>query len=419
MVEVADERDVAIAVRWSSLEGVPLVPRSGGHSFVGASGGPGLVLDLRRLDETSLDESTGLATVGAGASLGSIYRTLHCDHGLSIPSGTCPGVGIAGITLGGGWGWASREFGLTCDRLVHLRAVLADGTIVDTGDGLHEDLGWAMRGGGGGAFAVATKFRFDPIPSVNRSIATVRYRWSDLEPAFRAWQSFLESNPPWGISPVASIASDASGGEPIFRASLSVPGPPEWANALAVGLIPRGVRPVSITATAQAPPSCTTSIGSGASYGKQKSSMPREPLGDAAVSIIRHWFEVRRRSRMIPASERASLLFDGYGGRIATVRPDATAFAHRGAICSMQFSTIWQSDSTPRTVAAHLEWIRGFYDEVRPWLGRGCYVNYADEDLDDWPFAYWDANLPRLMEIKRSTDPTGFFHGVHTVPLSI
>ena len=146
--------------------------------------------------------------------------------------------------------------------------------------------------------------------------------------------------------------------------------------------------------------------------------MPREPLGHAALSIIRHWFDVRRRSEEIPPSERASLLFDGYGGRIAAIGPDATAFAHRAAICSMQFSTIWQSDSTPRTVAAHFDWIRGFYDEVRPWLGRGCYANYPDEDLDDWPFAYWDANLPRLMDVKQRLDPTGFFRGVHTVPLA-
>lgn len=416
IVEAADERDVSIAVRWSMLEGVPLVPRSGGHSYVGASGGRGIVLDLRHLNGTTLDDSTGLVRIGSGATLGSLYRQLHCEHGLSLPSGTCPGVGIAGITLGGGWGWASREYGLTCDRLVHLRAVLADGTIADTSEGLDEDLDWAMRGGGGGAFGIATEFRFEPIPSHARSLATVRYRWSDFESAFLSWQEFLTSNPPWWISPVASITSDAEGGDPIFRVSLSVAASPDVANALAGSLVPTGVTPISRTAVTQAPPSCTTAIGSGASYGKQKSSMPREPLGHAAISIIRQWFDLRRRSEEIPASERGSLLFDGYGGRIGAVGPDATAFAHREAICSMQFSTIWQSDSTPRTVAAHLEWIRGFYDEVRPWLGRGCYVNYPDEDLDDWPFAYWDANLPRLMAIKQSLDPTGFFHGVHTVP---
>jgi FAD/FMN-containing dehydrogenase len=418
IVEVADERDVASAIAWAQLEGVPLVPRSGGHSYVGASGGNGLVLDLRRLDTIEFDRTSGLVVVGTGSTLGSIYRALHCEHGLSIPSGTCPGVGIGGITQGGGWGWASREFGLTCDRLVGARVVLANGSILDTDSPGGSDLLWALRGGGGGAFGIATEFRFEPIPSVARSIASVRYRWADFEAGLLAWQENLLSALPWWITPVASLSTDPNGDEPIFRVSLSIPGPPEFARILVEQWVPPGVDPLSVSANVQEPPSCWSSIGSGASFGKQKSAMPREPIAPPALAIARRWFEERRRDDAIPSQERASLVLDGYGGRIASVATETTAFAHRSAIASLQFITSWQSTTPPETVTAHLDWIRGFHSEIRPWLGRGCYVNYADEDLEDWPWAYWDSNLPRLQQLKREFDPEGFFSGLHTVPLA-
>src|SRR6266487_1974481 len=142
--------DVVRALAYARESGLHVVPRGGGHCFAGRSSTNGLVLDLTPLNAVSV-VADGRATIGAGARLADVYQGLH-QHGLTIPAGCGPTVGIAGLTLGGGLGLLGRRYGLTCDRLVAATLVLADGRVVTCDEDREADLFWALRGAGGGQF---------------------------------------------------------------------------------------------------------------------------------------------------------------------------------------------------------------------------------------------------------------------------
>ena len=151
IVRCATPQDVAEAVSFVGRHGLECATRSGGHCFAGRSVSRGVVIDVSPMDAVST--SGGVAAVGAGARLGRVYESLE-EHGLAIPAGTCPLVGVAGLTLGGGLGILGRKHGLTSDRLIGVQIVLADGRVVHCDDNREEDLFWALRGAGAGNFGV-------------------------------------------------------------------------------------------------------------------------------------------------------------------------------------------------------------------------------------------------------------------------
>lgn len=161
-----DARDVRDAIRFTTSHGVQARARSGGHSYAGYSTlSGGVVLDLRRLNWVKVDQRHRMATIGAGCQLIDVSARL-ARKGVTIPAGSCPSVGIAGVTLGGGFGLASRAFGLTIDNLLAMRIATADGQLRTVDDRTDPDLFWSLRGGGGGNFGIVTDFVFrtHPLP---------------------------------------------------------------------------------------------------------------------------------------------------------------------------------------------------------------------------------------------------------------
>ncbi|MGH2385462.1 MAG: FAD-binding oxidoreductase, partial [Candidatus Limnocylindria bacterium] len=159
--------DVAETIRFARRFGLRTTPRSGGHCFAGRSSNGDIVIDVTPMSTVSI--ANGVATVGAGARLGDLYDALE-GHDRTIPAGTSPTVGIAGLTLGGGLGLLGRMYGLTCDHLLRARVVLADGRVVECAEaGCDEDhradLFWALRGSGGGQLGVVTSLMFSTVPA--------------------------------------------------------------------------------------------------------------------------------------------------------------------------------------------------------------------------------------------------------------
>src|SRR5215218_4009764 len=180
--------DVRNAVRWARQERVSLRARSGGHSYEAFSVvDGGFVVDLGGLTGVEVDASRGEAVIGAGVRLLDGYRRLG-EHGVTIPAGTCPGVGIGGLTLGGGIGFLSRQYGLTCDNLVAVDLIDADGRALQASEEKHPDLFWALRGGGGGNFGIATTFTFRVHPVDEVVTCTVSWPWDDTAEVLDAWQ---------------------------------------------------------------------------------------------------------------------------------------------------------------------------------------------------------------------------------------
>ncbi|HTZ56236.1 MAG TPA: FAD-dependent oxidoreductase, partial [Candidatus Acidoferrum sp.] len=153
----SDARDVSASILFAREYGIPLVARSGGHSYAGYSTTPGLMIDLRSMNRVAFDEQTGIATLGGGARNANVYAAFR-DRNVAITHGRCPSVGVAGLVLGGGIGFNMRAHGLTCDHLIATEIVTADGTIRTVrGD---DALFWACRGAGGGNFGINTSFAF-------------------------------------------------------------------------------------------------------------------------------------------------------------------------------------------------------------------------------------------------------------------
>ena len=184
VAQPVDAADVATVVRWAQQTGVHIVARSGGHSYGGYSSTSGVVVDLSRL--ASVHVTAGQAIVGAGARLGNIYAVLG-RHGLAIPAGTCPSVGIGGHALGGGFGLASRAWGLASDNVRSLQVVTADGKVV-TADAKHNpDLFWACRGGGGGNFGIVTRLVFGTHRVSQGSYFVATWPWAQADEVLRSY----------------------------------------------------------------------------------------------------------------------------------------------------------------------------------------------------------------------------------------
>ncbi|HEU5211427.1 MAG TPA: FAD-dependent oxidoreductase, partial [Gaiellaceae bacterium] len=162
IVRCSTPTDVIETVARSRHVGLTIATRNGGHCFAGRSTTRGLVIDLSPLGSVELEGT--LATIGAGATLGAIYARLE-GEGRTIAAGSCPTVGIAGLTLGGGLGVFGRTYGLTSDQLLEAQVVLADGRVVDCDAKRCDDLFWALRGAGAGQFGVVTRFVFTTVPA--------------------------------------------------------------------------------------------------------------------------------------------------------------------------------------------------------------------------------------------------------------
>ncbi|OYV59678.1 MAG: hypothetical protein B7Z69_06490 [Actinobacteria bacterium 21-73-9] len=186
--------DVARCLDFTRSHGVPFALRSGGHSYGGYSSTPGLIVDVSGLGAVEVDPRRRTAKVGAGAQLIDLYDAV-ARHSLVVPGGTCPTVGVAGLTMGGGVGVLARRYGLTCDHVIGARAVTAAGDQIGIGPDAHADLWWALRGGGGGNFAAVTSFRLSLEPAPPLALFSLQYPWSRAAAVLEGWQHWIAGEP--------------------------------------------------------------------------------------------------------------------------------------------------------------------------------------------------------------------------------
>lgn len=410
IVRAVSTADVAAVVRWARPRGIRVTTRSGGHSYIGASVGDGVIVDISPMNGVLFDDRTNRAELGAGTRLGPLYDELYCGgRGRMLMSGTCPSVGVSGITLGGGYNERSRLYGLTVDALRRATVVLADGSIVEADARREPDLFWALRGGGP-SFGIATAFEFDtlawePLPNI-----TMTWPWAASAEAFSAWSAWIATLPPTA----ATTATWATNGSVASRAFRTVVRSLEGASATAAlaDSLERVVGEASTrSAGTLAPPGCAST---GEATGAPITSSGL--FADGAVPLetatkLRAGFEARTRIPEIPVGDWSYCFCHAFDGAVAAALPDETAFVHRDKRLLAQLFTNWPIAATPARAEAHRTWQRTLRDEVRPGFGSGSYFNYADESLPDWRTAYWGSNLCRLEGVKASYDPGRFWTG--------
>jgi FAD/FMN-containing dehydrogenase len=407
VLRAAGADDVRAAVRWARRTGVPIVARSGGHSYAGYSTTRGLVVDLGALASVRPDPAGATALVGAGARLVQVDAAL-ARRGLAIPTGSCPSVGIGGLALGGGVGFSSRAWGTTSDNVVAVDVVTADGRLLTCDARHHADLLWACRGGGGGNFGIVTRFRLRVHRVRGGSWFTATFPWAAVEEVVARWQRWAPEGPD-ALFSLVSLSS--GGGTPTVRVLGQFLGPEGPLRALLRGLT-RAAAPSSLavgrdgylglqlrwagclgeSVTACAVPPHLAFAG--------KSDYVSRPLPAHGIATL---------ARQVDGSARAgggAILLDSYGGAINRVPASATAFVHRDNLFSFQYYAGW---SAPGAARASLGWLRAARAAMRPWVSGLAYQNYIDPELQDWPRAYYGRNLARLVEVKRRYDPDGLF----------
>jgi FAD/FMN-containing dehydrogenase len=417
VVACRSEGDVSEALRFAASAGLPVAPRSGGHCFAGRSSTDGIVIDVGPLDGVVLDG--GRARIGAGARLGRVYDLLTAE-GVAIPAGCGPDVGIAGLTLGGGLGILGRRHGLTCDRLVAARVVLADGPVVDVDEDHEAELLWALRGAGGGQFGVVTEFVFDPVPAPAATVFALDWPLTDAAAVARAWQVWAPAEPgevaasllvvPGGVPAVrvfgAVLAGESEARERLGRL-VDAAGPAPGASALRSA----GLRAAKDLLDGLDAP--------GRGFGERPPAGPpvwlrsaseffARPLpADALAALLEH---------LGTAPAAAKLDFMPWGGAYSGPAPSATAFPHRDAAFLLKHEVALDLDAPVAERARAADWLARSAALVRPWGPGGAYVNFPDPRLASPLRAYHGSNLPRLRAVKARYDPHGAFAFPQSLP---
>jgi len=395
--------DVQRCVRWCARHDVRPAARSGGHSFGGYSTARGgLVIDVSRLDRI-VPFAAG-AQIGAGATIGDVYPRLW-ELGATIPAGSCPGVGIAGLTLGGGIGFSSRKLGLTCDALQELTLVTADGRRRTCSEDRNADLFWACRGGGGGNFGIVTDFVFMTYPVSNVTTFTASWAWEQAAAALDAWQRFAPDAPDELFSVCRLQTAPDS---PRIGASGQFFGSESDLRSLLAPLL-AAAEPAQLSVVERTFLQATSYFGGeiGRAAFAAKSDFVRDVLSPAGVGVLVDAISARQ-----AAGGAAALMLDASGGAVNRVAPEATAYVHRGERFSMQELATWAPGSSP---SASLAWLRSLHAALRPHVSGFAYQNYIDPELRTWRHAYYGANYPRLLRVKRRYDPDNLFRFAQSI----
>jgi FAD/FMN-containing dehydrogenase len=407
IVRCASVSDVPHVISFARERKLALAVRGGGHNIAGSAlCDGGVVLDLSRMTDVVVDPGRPRAFVAPGATLGQVDAATQ-THGLAIPVGINSTTGIAGLTIGGGFGWLTRKYGLTIDHLASADLVTADGDDLHLSDREHADLFWAIRGGGGN-FGVVTRFEF-ALQAVGPQVVAglMVFPFEQATEVLRAYRDYVASAPEevnvWSVlrkAPPLPFLPKALHGEEIVVLAVFYCGDPADSEPHLDALRRLGdlqaehvgVQPY--TAWQQAfDPLLTPGARN---YWKSHNF---SHLSDDAIECIGAY------AGRLPSPE--SEIFVGLiAGAANRVPSDATAYAHRDTAFVMNVHTRWRNPADDRTCIA---WARQFFAASTPFASAGAYVNFMTEEEDTRVAAAYGANYARLVELKRRYDPANVF----------
>lgn len=385
--------DVQKAMAFAAAHNLKVAPRSGGHSYIGASTANGtMVLDLRQLPGgINYDAATGLVTVTPATSLYALHQVL-AGAGRGIATGTCPSVGTAGHALGGGLGAHSRHAGLMSDALRSASVVLPGGQAVTASATSQPDLFWALRGGGGGNFGVTTSLTFATFPTGEVDVVNLNFPPHSFAQVLLGWQNWLRSadRSSWAL---ADATVDAMGTHCRILATCPAGSGSSVASAItsAVGMQPTGTENhtfnyldlVNYLAVGNLNPSPLGYVGGSDVF---------PTITPAAAKGIASAVDAFPR-----AAGRMLAIMHALDGALADLPPGASAFPWRQQSSLVQWYVETSGDPSAAT-----SWLDTAHQAVRPY-SVGGYVNYVEANQP--PSRYFGPNLSRLSAIRQKYDP--------------
>ncbi|MGB2874471.1 MAG: FAD-binding oxidoreductase [Gaiellaceae bacterium] len=403
--------DVVEAVTFARDNGIELTVRGGGHSVAGfSSSDGGMVIDLSLMDGVDVDPEAKIARVQGGALWGDVDRETQL-FGLATPGGVVSDTGVAGLTLGGGYGWLRRKHGLSCDNVIEAQVVCSDGQVRTASADMNPDLFWAIRGGGGN-FGIVTSFTFrlHPVGPIV-AFTGVFYRQADAADILRGYREYFRDAPD-EVSPEAisiTMPADPHLPETIHDQECFI------VAAVHSGDVEQGMeimQPLRGLATpladiSQPMPFAAVQSAFDAFYPRGVfqsywKSVYLPELSDEAVQLITD-----------KGAERPSPLtfVDTFanGGEMSRVAAGDTAFGDRSAPYMVSIVGCWDD---PADNADNIAWVRQTWEEIGKFGTGAMYLNFnalVDEDADAGVADTFGPNLQRLAEIKSTYDSGNFF----------
>lgn len=394
IMRCADEIDVAACLEIARVLDLPVAIRGGGHSVAGhgvVDGG--LVIDLSPMNKITVDPAGCFAEAGGGALWGAFDAATQ-SHGLATTGGLISTTGIAGLTLGGGFGWLTRKHGLACDNLLEARVVLVDGRVVRAAADENADLFWALRGGGGN-FGVVTRFRHRLHahgPQVLCGAISFPYEGAD---GVLARYRDIMADAPDELAAYATLGM-RPGGAVALTLTVHYAGPPSdgaaWIERLRRCGAARedtiSLRPYTVFQSAL----------DGSQWAGRRVYWKSSYIADFSAEAVDSVLDC---ARTLPATD-AIINIERYGGAASRVPSDATAFPHRGGDYLLGVMSIWDEASAD---AANIDWVRTSWARMAPFISKQSYVNFLGDEGDARVREAYGANYDRLAAIKAIYDP--------------
>lgn len=396
VARVLRTQDVATCIEFARDHGLKVTGRSGGHSYTGASATTGaLVIDSRSLRTVDLSPARTQATVGAGATLYTVYSSL-ASRSRTIPGGTCPTVGIAGLSLVGGLGVDSRRVGITADRLVRATVVDGRGRIRHVDDDTDPELFWALRGGGPGV-GIVTSLTYRTVGTPRRGFFSLSFSSSHAVKALRGWGAWMRDQPgdTW-----ASAQATCSGGSLSVRILGVCPAGKETSRAASLRTA------VGVTPTRSS--TSTRSYLDGVAYlgGGETSARTRFVAGSDVLSVVTTGAAeaVVDALRSLDSGMHASAILDPLDGAVSDLSTGATAFPYRDHAATVQWYVGMPSSPSSAEYTAAQRWVGGAHDALGS-RSHGGYLGYVESGRSIRE--YLGSNTDRLLAARGRYDPDG------------
>jgi FAD/FMN-containing dehydrogenase len=415
IARVSGASDVVTCVNFARENGLPLSIRAGGHNVAGtALCDRGLVIDMTMRRSVRINPDRRTVRVEGGATWGDVDHE-SLPFGLVVPGGIVSNTGVAGFTMGGGFGWTSRKCGYAADNLISVDIVTADGQRRHANEKENADLFWALRGGGGN-FGAVTSFEFKAhAHGPNAMCGMVVYPMAEARAIAHQYRQITAVAPDelcclliLRIAPPAPFLPKDLHGRPIAAIAACWTGDPAMGED-AMRPIKTFGRPVADTIMTKPFMVHQTMLDAGQPFGRRyywKSDFFAE-RGDSLIDAM-----VEHAERI--TSPHSAVLFMHLGGAPLRLDPNLNAVGFRPARYVLNVQGAWED---PREDHRHIHWAREYWAATHPYSNGSAYINFMTEDEGDGRVraAYGDALYARLREIKAKFDPGNLFHGAQNI----
>ena len=394
VARVVEAEDVATCVEFARDHGLKVTGRSGGHSYTGASArNESLVIDTRSMTSISVASDGSAARVGPGANLYSVYEALS-QRSVTIPGGTCPTVGVSGLSLVGGLGVDSRKVGLTADNLLQATAIDGTGAIRRVDEDTDPDLFWALRGGGAAA-GIVTSLKYSTMAAPKRGFFSLSFPAARAVRVIKRWGQWIATQP---TDTWANAHVDSSGGTLSVRVFGVCPAGQEDARADSLRQI-MGVDPTSSSTTTRSYLNGVEYLGGGSTTPRTRFVAGSEILATVTTEASEAIVEAMG---SVPAGVSASAILDPLDGAVSDLATGDTAFPWRDHAASVQWYVGMPESPSSSQYSIARNWIQQAHDLLGA-HSSGGYLGYIESGRTIRDYA--GTNADRLLEVRGRYDP--------------